>query len=402
MNAALQPTQQLYPFVQSTAYQQVQPMQLNHTTHQPIFWQTPQTQQMQSAPNIYLPLQPNLQPIQTEPFMQTPSYTTQHAPNLSTTHHIPVQPSQTYTNITKNRSPDRSDSQSVYSDKSESYRPNNFQVVRQNKRKRTDDNPQIPCEAEMNVTNTQNRFLPLIGLNDEQLTNRKTTTGNSTENIPPFILHFVDKVQPLLDILKSVITDKDYYYQVMKGNKIKLQVNSLANYKLVKKLLDDNKVIRHTYTLDEEKKFRVVLRNLHHTTDTKDIAAALNEEGHTAVAITNIQVWKDQKNIPKNLFFIDLQKKANNADIFKIKRLLNAVVQFEEPIKKTKLPQCTRCWCYGHTGKNCTRPYRCYKCAGNHDYKTCTKKREMDETLNAPYVVVLTLPMPKYAEFTWK
>ena len=89
MNAALQPTQQLYPFVQSTAYQQIQPMQLNHTTHQPIFWQTPQTQQMQSAPNMYLPLQPNLQPIQTETFMQTPSYTTQHALNLSTTHHIP-------------------------------------------------------------------------------------------------------------------------------------------------------------------------------------------------------------------------------------------------------------------------------------------------------------------------
>ena len=61
---------------------------------------------------------------------------------------------------------------------------------------------------------------------------RITTNGNSTENNPPFILHFVDKVQPLLDILKSVVTDKDYYYQVMKGNKIKLQVNSLANYKL--------------------------------------------------------------------------------------------------------------------------------------------------------------------------
>ena len=97
----------------------------------------------------------------------------------------------------------------VYSDKSESYRPNSFRVVRQNKRKRTDDSPQTPREAEMTVTNTQNRFLPLIGLNDEQLTNRKTKTGNSKENIPPFILYFVDKVQPLLDILKSAITDKD-------------------------------------------------------------------------------------------------------------------------------------------------------------------------------------------------
>ena len=38
--------------------------------------------------------------------------------------------------------------------------------------------------------------------------------------------------------------------------------------------------------------------------------------------------------------------------------------------------QCKRCQNDGHTRNQCTQQFRCVKCAGTHDYRSCAKKKE--------------------------
>lgn len=156
---------------------------------------------------------------------------------------------------------------------------------------------------------------------------------------------------------------------------MKIQTNSVDNYKKVKELLDKHNIrVRHTYKLPEEKLYRVVLRNLHYSTDHNAIKTALHEKGHNVVHIMNVQnrVTKD----PKNLFFLDLERKSNNGEIYNVNTLLHAVVRFETPNKKQTIVQCKRCQNYGHTRNQCTQQFRCVKCAGTHDYRLCAKKKE--------------------------
>lgn len=100
--------------------------------------------------------------------------------------------------------------------------------------------------------------------------------------------------------------------------------------------------------------------------------SALNEMGHKVVQIMNVLNRETKE--PKNLFFIDLERNSNNGEVYNIKTLLHAVVRFETPNKKQIIVQCKRCQNYGHTRNQYTQQFRCVKCAGAHDYRTCEKK----------------------------
>lgn len=134
------------------------------------------------------------------------------------------------------------------------------------------------------------------------------------------------------------------------------------------------------------------MRNLHHSASQAEIITALRELGHTVVNIS-------RDFTTKTLFFIYLKKKENNTDIFKVKLLLNAVVQFVEPRRKLKMVQCMRfCW-YGDTKYNCIRPFHPYKYVGCHDYKIYTKRKMMVVTQNVLFVmeyIQLQLSYVKY------
>lgn len=354
-------------------------IQLYGAQSQPIIYQQPYT------PMIY-PMQQKFMEHTQQPYTQT-HQTGQplefnpnlHFPNASTQQPQTTRPATPpYTDIELDKNLCRYqqyDTQSVTSEENKTLQPNDFQEVKpRKKRKRSINSPQ---EVRTEHVKTRNRFQPFAAMDSagESNTNQNSLTKQNKENVPPFILHFVEKIPPLVNLLNSVVTKKDYYYEILKGNKVKIQANTLENYKKIKKTLDEHKVIRHTYTLDENKKFRVVLRNVHHSTSHDEIITALKELGHTVVNVTGGST-ANKYGSTKNIFFIDLEKQSNNSDIFKIKLLLNAVVQFEEPKKKSKLIQCMRCCCYGHTKNNCTRPPRCYKCAGSHDYTTCNKRKD--------------------------
>ena len=90
----------------------------------------------------------------------------------------------------------------------------------------------------------------------------------------------------------------------------------------------------HTYQLKQDRPFRVVLRNIHHSANLDELKFELLKLGHEVTNISNIRhrIWKDLL----SLFFIDLKQKPNNKQIYNINRLMNSVVKIELPLIKKK------------------------------------------------------------------
>ena len=84
------------------------------------------------------------------------------------------------------------------------------------------------------------------------------------------------------------------------------------------------------------------------------------------------------------MFYVNLEPKANNKDIYKCSKNFNSIVKFEPPKKKREIPQCTKCQRYGHTKSYCHHSPRCVKCTGNHKTSDCsrnTRSKEVQCTL---------------------
>lgn len=133
----------------------------------------------------------------------------------------------------------------------------------------------------------------------------------------------------------------------------------------------ENNIVHHTYQPKENRAFRVVIKNLHFSTNIEEIKDELSKQGHKVRNIHNgkSRVTKE----PLNLFFVDLEPSDNNKEIYKVRGIQNRVVQIEPPKKVKGLPQCMRCQQYGHTKTYCNRPFVCVKCGGAHSTQNCKK-----------------------------
>ncbi|GBP27302.1 Probable RNA-directed DNA polymerase from transposon BS [Eumeta japonica] len=86
--------------------------------------------------------------------------------------------------------------------------------------------------------------------------------------------------------------------------------------------------------LKSERPYRVVLRGLHSSEDTTEIKEILKENGHEVRQIVNVRHRTSKEPLP--LFYVDLEPKSNNRDIFNLKYLNHMKVTFEPPYKKKK------------------------------------------------------------------
>lgn len=147
----------------------------------------------------------------------------------------------------------------------------------------------------------------------------------------------------------------------------------IKNYNSIMKHLEDTKASFHTYQPNVLRSFRVVIRNLHHSTTCMEISAALSEEGHSVKQVINA---KNKNKCALPIFFVDLNRQDNNNDIFNITSLFNTKVIIEKPHQRRRgPPQCYNCQAYGHTDNYCCHDPRCVKCGEDHRTEKCPKDR---------------------------
>lgn len=235
--------------------------------------------------------------------------------------------------------------------------------------------------------NTGNRYdvlsnnTPEDTSNDNQPKKTELEVDKTVPKIPkppPLFVHGVGDIKPLIEELKKNVESR-YVLKTLTDSRIKIILDSKEDYKKMVELLNEKKTEYHSFRINDDKTFRVVLKGVHPTTDINDISESLNALGHTVIRINGANNRKTGKKLP--IFFIDLEKNDNNKKIFDIKRLLHMVVSFEAPTKrKNEIPQCQRCQRYGHTKNYCHLGPRCVKCPGFHLTSDCPRKTK-DESV---------------------
>jgi len=117
---------------------------------------------------------------------------------------------------------------------------------------------------------------------------------------------------------------------------IKIQTFGFDSYRSVIKYLKEEAVSFHSYQSKENKPYRIVIRNLHPSTDINYISKELSELRFQVQNITNV-LHKSTKT-PLPLFFVDLEQSESNQDIFKLTLLCYSKVKVEIPHVKKEIP----------------------------------------------------------------
>lgn len=229
-------------------------------------------------------------------------------------------------------------------------------------------------DDELPSTSNANRFASLQNNKDDQ--NQQSTTRVPEPIKPPPL--FIPGVTNIVDMIKNickVIPSKDFNYKSLRNGEVKLSVNNIESYRKLVKCFDDKEVSYHTYQIRQERSYRVVLKGLHHTTPVTDIKAEIISLGFD---VRNVHNAKSRvTKAPLSMFFVDLDPRPNNNEIYNVTRFRNAIVKVEPPNKTTDFVQCFRCQEYGHTQGYCKKPFRCVKCAQYHPTTECKKAKEI-------------------------
>ncbi|KAK9511603.1 hypothetical protein O3M35_000227 [Rhynocoris fuscipes] len=237
-------------------------------------------------------------------------------------------------------------------------------------------NQQIPQPTETIYTSkfaTHNKYNLLPEVCDPP-----NPTILSTTKSPPIYVYKINNYIQFVNQLKSVIDQNSFTCKARPQN-ILISTNQSDDYRKVVHFLQQNHTEYHTYQMKEEKAFRVVFRNLHHTIPTEDIKQELIELGFRVRNVSNIK--HPELKTPLPLFFIDLEPDSSkNQEIFKIRHILNCIIKVEEPYRTKEIVQCKRCQQYGHTRGYCHVAPRCVKCAGPHFWEQCNKSTETSAT----------------------
>ena len=197
---------------------------------------------------------------------------------------------------------------------------------------------------------------------------------------PPIFVRGLLDFAAFRTVLINLVGTNNFFVKSTSKN-LKIQSSNSDTYRSIIKYLKESKAEYHTFQAQEDKSFRIVVRNLHPSTPTVDIGIAIQEIGYTVRNVTNVLHKTTKSKLP--IFFVDLEPAVINQDIFHLNSLLNTKIKIEEPYKRREIIQCINCQEYGHSKTYCAYPSRCVRCNSNHSTSACNK------TSDQPPVCVL-------------
>lgn len=189
---------------------------------------------------------------------------------------------------------------------------------------------------------------------------------------PPIVLYGVEDVKKLTELLETVAERNQFTYKIVSQSQLRISCSELDVYKKLISLIREKGIIGHTFNRKDQKLYRIVIRNLHHSTPHTAIVESVENTGNkVAGEIINVRHGPDKK--PTSTFFVNIEPGPNNTAVKNIKHIYHQTVIIEDPRKRKTIVQCQRCQQYGHSKNFCMRPYRCVKCAKPHKTSDCPK-----------------------------
>jgi len=116
----------------------------------------------------------------------------------------------------------------------------------------------------------------------------ETEKQNPEPKPPPIFISGVTNMKPLNELLNTIAKDK-YLVKTLHNDQVRLQPTESSVYTTIIKALIDKNTEFHTYKPRQNRSFRVVLKNIHPSTDLNDIKKELNAKGHEVTNIWNVK-----------------------------------------------------------------------------------------------------------------
>jgi hypothetical protein len=144
-------------------------------------------------------------------------------------------------------------------------------------------------------------------------TSREKVTQLRVHKPPPIYIHGVTNYRDMVKYLTETLEEEQYNCKALPNDTVKIKVNTSESYWRLIKRLQYDKIVHHTYQIREERAYRVVLHNLHHSISSNEIQAELETHGHKARNVLNIRHRVTKEPLP--LYFVDLEPQDNNKSI---------------------------------------------------------------------------------------
>lgn len=114
---------------------------------------------------------------------------------------------------------------------------------------------------------------------------------------PPIYVQSVKYIHILIDALNTTTAKDTYILKVLPNDEIKIQPTDSVTYTKIIKVLKLKNTQYYTFKPKELRGFRVMLRNMHHSTDLNEIKKELADLNHKVINVHNITQRGTKKTI---------------------------------------------------------------------------------------------------------
>jgi hypothetical protein len=188
--------------------------------------------------------------------------------------------------------------------------------------------------------------------------------------VPPVIIRDSGKWTEVSKLLSSAKIHVIKARQCAEG--IRVQFAGSNEFRAATRLLENKRVPFHTFTLQEEKSVRVVLKPVPREIPVEEIAEDLEAQGFHPIGVHRMRRLISKKELP--LVLVELPPSEKN--IFELKTVCFLTVNVEKPRRNGWVSQCHNCQWFHHSQRNCRAAPRCVKCGKDHSSNTCGKSKE--------------------------
>jgi hypothetical protein len=121
---------------------------------------------------------------------------------------------------------------------------------------------------------------------------------------PPIYVHAFINYGGMFKRIRDTAEDEQYCTNSPANNIIEINCVTPDIYRKQVRYCKENNIFYRTYQLKVETAYRIVIKYLHHSTDTEDIRQELSELGHNVRNTINAKQRINKQSL--NLFFVDL------------------------------------------------------------------------------------------------
>jgi hypothetical protein len=132
--------------------------------------------------------------------------------------------------------------------------------------------------------NTANRYesLSRTHCDDDKTGNVSETDIANKKKIytkPPAIyIYCATDYKAMVGSLAKVVEEETYFTKTLSNNRVRISTLSSETYGKLIRHIQDKKIIHLTYQIKEDRAYRDVVRDLHHSVSTNEIKNLLNED----------------------------------------------------------------------------------------------------------------------------